>query len=163
MVSNELATKLATIASQQLDAGLRMKEQRMQTVTEIEDLYNNKILVVDDGRINIPFPIMSGQIDTLYSKIDNPPSVSYRIPNKQNLADRVAAAWKIDSSSSRSGWSRKDRAEKKLALFSGRGIAKIFSSNVEKNMKLTTMSLTIVLLFVREPVAILKTTYIVVK
>jgi len=132
MVSNELATKLTNIAGQQLEAGTKMKQQRMQTVTEIEDLYNNKILIVDDGRINIPFPIMSGQIDTLYSKIDNPPSVSYRIPNKQNLADRVAAAWKIDSSSSRSGWSRKDRAEKKLALFSGRGIAKIFSSNVEK-------------------------------
>jgi len=130
MISNDLANKLVSIAGQQLSAGLKMKDQRMKVIKEIEDLYNNKVIQISGGRINIPFPIMSGQVDTIYSKIDNPPTVKFEIPNREDIAARVTAAWKIDSSSSRAGWKRKDRAEKKLALFSGRGIAKIYATSV---------------------------------
>ena len=133
MISRQLADKLTTIALKQLDAGIRMKEQRMKLIKEIEDLYNNKVVQISDGRVNIPFPIMSGQIDTIYSKIDNPPSVKFEIPNREDIAARVSEAWKIDSSSRRAGWKRKDRAEKKLALFSGRGISKIYATSIDKN------------------------------
>lgn len=133
MINRQLADKLTSIALKQLDAGIRMKEQRMKVIGEIEDLYNNKVVQINDGRVNIPFPIMSGQIDTIYSKIDNPPSVKFEIPNREDIAARVSESWKIDSSSSRAGWKRKDRAEKKLSLFSGRGISKIYASSIDKN------------------------------
>ena len=132
MIPRDLADKLVSIALKQLDAGLRMKDQRMRTISEIEDLYNNKVIQIESDRMNIPFPIMSGHIDSIFSKIDNPPRVAYKIPNRQDIADRVAEAWKVDSSSSRAGWPRKDRAEKKLALFSGRGICKLYATNINK-------------------------------
>ena len=44
MISRQLADKLTTIALKQLDAGIRMKEQRMKLIKEIEDLYNNKVV-----------------------------------------------------------------------------------------------------------------------
>jgi hypothetical protein len=129
-MSVKIADKLTKIAIQQLEAGLKLKSSRMDTIKEIEDLYNNKIVQLDDDRMNIPFPIMSSHVDTLFSKIDNPPNITYKITNAPQLADKVAAIWKQERSSMRAGWERKDRAEKKLALMSGRGISKIYSTSL---------------------------------
>lgn len=84
-----------------------------------------------DARINIPIPFMSGQIDTLRAKIDNRPTIEF-VPGEEGdikLAKKVSEAWRIDSSSMRASWARKDRQEKFLALMSGRGICKIFASS----------------------------------
>lgn len=130
MVDNTLMAKLVDIACNQLQASTKLKRQRMKTVNDIENLYNNKVLDLVENRINIPFPIMSGQIDTLLSKIDNLPTVDFLVKKAPQLAEKVKSAWKQDSSSMRAGWERKDRAEKKLALISGRGISKVYASSV---------------------------------
>jgi hypothetical protein len=130
MLNAALANELVTVASQQLSEGLRAKQERMKVVSEILDLYNNKTLEIDENVMNIPFPVLAGQIDLLYSKIDNPPSLTFKIPNKALLSDKIQAAWMQEMSSTRAGWNRKDRAEKKMALLTGRGVAKVYASSV---------------------------------
>ena len=135
MLSNTFADELTSVAAQQLSEGLRAKQGRMEVVTEIMDLYNNKTLATDAGMVNIPFPFLSGHIDQMMSKIDDPPSLTFKVPNRPSLSDKVQAAWVQESSSTRSGWKRKDRAEKKMALLSGRGICKVFASSVNNDYR----------------------------
>lgn len=135
MVNDQLKSKLTRIAVQQLEAGLQAKKTRTSDILDVIDLYNNQVMKVNDGMTNIPFPFLANIIDTLYSKIDNSPTCSFRIPNKSLLADKVASALEQEKSSMRAGWSRKDRAEKKLALLTGRGIAKVYASSVKNNYK----------------------------
>ena len=114
MISSQLADKLAVIAKKQRIAATKARDNRMHKVSAFEDLYFNKILQTDTT--NFPFPFFAGHIDSLHSKIDNPPTVEFTIPNKRDIADKVGAAWLKDSSSSRAKWAKKDRLEKKLAL-----------------------------------------------
>ncbi len=135
MIEKQLADKLTDLAAKQLAEGLKAKNKRMKVVSEIYDLYNNKIMETDDETINIPFPFMAGHVDLLFSKIDNPPTLTFKIPNKRGLSDKVQSAWNQEMNSTKAGWKRKDRAEKKNALLSGRGIAKIYASSVDKKYK----------------------------
>jgi hypothetical protein len=130
MLDSKLADELTRVAGMQLSEGIRAKEGRMRVVSEIMDLYNNKTLEVQAGMVNIPFPTLAGHIDLMQSKIDEAPTLTFKVPNKPSLTDKVMSAWIQESSSTRSGWKRKDRAEKKAALLSGRGIAKVFASSV---------------------------------
>ncbi len=132
-----LAKKLVTKAIEQLSEGLDAKKDRMATVKTIIDLYNNKQINLSENDenqtdvMNIPFAIMAKQIDSYYSKIDEPPTLNFKIPNRKNLSEKIKQAWIQESSSTRGGWARKDRAEKKGALLSGRGIAQIYSTSVK--------------------------------
>jgi len=134
-LGKELADKLVKIASKQLTSGTRLKKNRMDTIKEIEDLYNNEVVEMLDNRVNIPFPVMSGQIDKFYSKVDNPPTVSFRVTDLPNFSDKIEAAWKDDRSVMRTRLDQKDRAEKKMALISGRAIAKIYASSRDNQYK----------------------------
>lgn len=130
MVSTEKAQELVRIATEQIKQGLDGKMQRMEQLREYYDLYNNKVVDVDSDVFNIPFPFLANHIDQYLSKIDEPPTLTFKIPNKHTLSDKVQAAWVQEMSSSRSGWKRKDRAEKKMALLCGRGISKVYASSV---------------------------------
>lgn len=130
MLKSTFADKLTDIAVQQLAQGLEAKKKPMDVITEICNLYNNKTIEIAGEIMNIPFPILAGQVDLLYSKIDNAPDLTFRIPNKKSLSDKVQAAWVQEMSSTRAGWKRKDRAEKKMAILSGRGVAKVYASSV---------------------------------
>ncbi len=129
-LTKTLSDELTSIACEQLAEGLRAKRDRMKVITEIFDLYNNKTIKLIDSITNIPFPVLAGQIDLLFSKIDNPPQLNFKIPNKQTLSEKVKAAWLQESSSTKSGWARKDRAAKKQALLTGRAIEKVYASNL---------------------------------
>jgi len=134
-LSKTFKDKLTRIACKQFDSGMMMKKKRMETIKDIEDLYFNKVLELMDNRVNIPFPIMSGQIDTYLSKIDNPPTVNFRTSDMPNFSEKIVSAWRDDQSTMRAGWESKDRAEKKLCLMSGRGINKIYASSVQNEYK----------------------------
>lgn len=129
-LTKELADKLTNVACEQLTQGLQAKKKRMDVIVEINNLYNNKTIELQDSIMNIPFPIMAGQIDLLYSKIDNAPDVTFKVPNRKSLSEKVHGAWVQESSSTRAGWKRKDRAEKKFAMLCGRGVAKVYASSV---------------------------------
>ena len=135
MISRTLADELVRTATQQLEEGLQAKKKRMDTLVEMNDLYNNKTIQVDGDIFNIPFSFYARQIELLLSKIDNPPDLEFAIPNRKTLSEKVKASWVQEMSSSRAGWNRKDRSEKKLALLSGRGIAKVYASSVGNKYK----------------------------
>ena len=129
-ISNNLADKLSDIACRQIQTAVTLRQPRIDTIKKIEDLYYNKIYQALDARINIPIPFMSGQIDTVRAKIDNRPTIEF-VPGEEGdikLAKKVSEAWRIDSSSMRASWARKDRQEKFLALISGRGISKVYAT-----------------------------------
>lgn len=133
MLDKELADTLTKIAVRQFETGMKFKQQRMRDIQKNEDFYYGKkkrSLVGGEARI----PTMSGFVDTLLSKIDDPPIVNFRWTD---LADykrslKVQAAWEIDSDTNHGNWNLKDRWEKKLAIFSGRGISKIYSESYPK-------------------------------
>jgi len=131
MLNKTIADKLVRIASDQLTKGLDAKRQRMDQVRVYIDSYNNQTEVSADNVFNIPFPFLSGYIDQVQSKIDNPPRVTFKVPNKQSLSEKIEAAWEMEKTSMRAAWDRKDRAEKKIALFFGRGISKVYASSIK--------------------------------
>jgi hypothetical protein len=130
MLTKDKADKLVAIAQEQLSQGLEAKKNRMDAVKEYIDLYNNKTVEVDAEVFNIPFPYFANFIDTFQAKIDNAPRITFKIPNKATLSLKVQAAWEQEKSSTRAGWNRKDRVEKKQALLSGRAVSKVYASSI---------------------------------
>src|SRR3990167_8726903 len=99
-VSKELADKLVLIAQRQLQASKRFRQRRFEDIRKNEDLYADKPRPALPGRFNVPIDsvIVQGFTNTLLSKIDNPPIISFdKIETKDLFAGRkVSAAWKID-------------------------------------------------------------------
>lgn len=129
MLPQKKADELVEIAGKQLMAGLTAKMKRMEQIREYTDLYNNKTVQVDAEIFNIPFPYFANFIDTFQSKIDNSPSLTFKIPNKKTLSEKIKASWVQESNSTRAGWARKDRAEKKQAIIAGRAVCKVYASS----------------------------------
>jgi len=129
MLEIKLADKLTAIACKQLAAGVQFRQPRMVEIAKAVDLYNNKTKPALRGRFNVPIPMMGGFVDTLMSKIDDPPKITYNPTEEADTikSKKIQSAWEIDANKGR--WEIKDRAIKKLAIFSGRGIAKIFSES----------------------------------
>lgn len=128
---DKLRDNIATQAYQQLDAGLKHKQPRVEAWNKAFDLYHNKKEPAMVGRFNVPLPIVSGYVDTLHAKLDDSPYLEFE---RMARADdrrkkKIGAAWSIDSSSSRANWKKKDRAVRKIAIFTGRGNYKIFAEN----------------------------------
>ena len=127
--------KLTVIALKQFEASFNFKKNRMEEIGLNEDFYNLRDIKVPKGRFAVPLPIMSGFVDQLMSKIDEPPSSRY---TSEDIADTkrlgmVTMSYDKDMATIRSNYAQKDRWSKKLAAFSGRGTIKtIFSSNPYK-------------------------------
>ena len=135
MLSKEKADKLAALAARQLEQGLEAKRERFETVRDYFDLYSTGSMKLDGNGeetvFNAPFPFFADFVDTLQSKIDNPPKCDFRIPNLKALSDKVQAAWEQEKSSTHAGWNRKDRVEKRQAILSGRAVCKVYASSVD--------------------------------
>lgn len=121
--------KLVEIAQRQLETGLKFKEPRIKDIQENEDAYQSKTKKTLKGRFNIPIPVMSGYVDTLLAKIDDVPKLVFKENKEESRrkAKKIGAAWEVDASSTRGQWAKKDRAAKKLAIFSGRAIYKYYA------------------------------------
>lgn len=124
---------LLNTASNQLEAGLEHKKNRMEQVRKIEEMYLGKTRPALSNRFNVPFDsvVMNGFIDTILSRSDDPPKMEFRQTDEQFLrgAKKVTAAWERDSSSTMERWAQKDRLAKKLAFLSGRAIYKIWAES----------------------------------
>ena len=127
--------KITAIAVKQFEASFNFKKNRMEEIGLNEDFYNLRDIKVPRGRFAVPLPVMSGFVDQLTSKIDEPPSSKYTSPDIADTKrlDMVTMAYDKDMSTIRANYAQKDRWAKKLACFSGRGIIKsIFSNNPYK-------------------------------
>lgn len=122
---------LLPIAIKQYDAAVTYRQPKLDAILKAEELYFNKVVKSLRGRFNVPLPIVSGFVDTLLAKIDDEISINYDATNDADKirARKLTAAWKYDSGPTRGMWAIKDLLVKKLAIFSGRGIFKIFSES----------------------------------
>ena len=131
-----LRDKLVAIAQQQIQTSMKYKDARMQEVQKSIDLYHGKTKKALKGRWNVPLPLMSGYVDTLVSKQDDPPKIKYGHQDMADLqrAQKVQAKWEQDSSEVQGRWAEKDRMMKKLASFYGVAIPKYFAYNDSKGV-----------------------------
>jgi len=134
MLNEELKNKLVEIACEQYKASVDFKKDRMAEIEKNYEFYNGRKIKVPRGRSAIPLPTLSGFVDTLMSKIDDPPNLKYSYVDLADLklAQKTTAAFQIDSHPNKANYPLKDRWEKKLAIFSGRGTAKIYSESDPK-------------------------------
>lgn len=123
--------RLIGIAPNQYDAGVKYRQPKLDQILKAEELYYNRVAKTLMGRFNVPLPIVSGFVDTLVAKIDDEITVNYDHTEEADKlkARKVGAAWKFDSAPTRGMWGIKDILNKKLAIFSGRGIYKIYSES----------------------------------
>ena len=128
------ANFLTGIAAQQFKTGYEYKNPRMKDIQENEEFYYGRKIVVPAGRFGVPFPTMSGFVDTLMSKIDDQPIIKYGYVDLADLklAKKTSLAFEKDSHPTRGNWPLKDRWAKKLACFSGRAIMKYFAESNPK-------------------------------
>lgn len=128
---NKTKDDIATQAVLQIQDGLKHKQPRVEAWQKAENLYQNKKEPTMVGRFNVPLPILGGYVDTLMSKIDEAPALEFQMMGKADYlrSKKITAAWEIDSSSARANWAKKDRAAKKICIFTGRAIYKIYAEN----------------------------------
>ena len=129
-----LRDHIAKQALDQFKPGLKHRESSVDRWNRNEDMYQNKVGPALEGRFNVPLPIMSGFVDTLHAKIDDKPALEFSLQGKADFkrAKKVTATHRIDSSSARANWAKKDRISKKMAIPTGIGGFKIFAENDPK-------------------------------
>ena len=128
---DKLADKLTKIAVEQFKTSFKFKKERLVDIRKNEEFYYGRKIKVPRGRFGVPLPVMSAFIDTLMSKIDDPPIIKYSYKDIADLkiSEKISSAWKIESAPQNGNWAQKDRWAKKLAIFSGRAIFKIYSES----------------------------------
>ena len=131
IVKTSTEDEITAQAVLEYETGLNYKQPRVKDWHKNEDLYYNKAKPALKGRFNVPLPIMSGFVETLLSKIDDPPKINFNPTEEADIkkAKKVTAAWEYESSASVNKWQSKDLDVKKLAALSGRGIFKIFAES----------------------------------
>jgi len=99
-----------------------------------EDLYYGRKSKKLKGRHNVLLGEMQGFVETLLSKVDDPPLVRFEPQSEADMrkADKVSAAWDIDSSPTHGDWRAKDLLGKKMAALYGRCIMKYFAESAPK-------------------------------
>ena len=135
MVQKSLADKLTRIAIKQLLESTKFKQPRMEQIKKYEDAYVGRVQSKLRQTFNMPNLVFSGMVDTLISDFDDPISLKFK---EQDPADykaikKVNAHWKVEASSLRSSarWDLKCRWDKKMAIFSGRGIQKTYADSTD--------------------------------
>ena len=107
-----------------MESGLKYRARKMEIPLLAMDMYNNKVRAALKHRSNVTVPVMGGFVDTLLSKIDNPPVIQY---GYQDIADlrrsqKVQACWDILSGPNYQNWPLKAIAATKDAIFTDRAI-----------------------------------------
>ena len=123
--------KLRNISIRQIETCSKYKAPRLKQIRSSEEFYYGKERQSLDGIVIAPVPTMSGFVDTLSSKIDDAPQLDF---GWRDLADykrskKTQSLWNLEASPNNGDWGLKDRWEKKLAIFEGLGISKIFAES----------------------------------
>lgn len=124
------------------DHGIEYRQGRAADWKGTEDLYYGKVKKTVKGRFNIPFPIMSGFIDTLLSKIDDSPLVRFKPAEEADFRSvkKIQAVYDRISTLEDSDFASKDIDGKKYASMYGRAIFKVFGeSDPEFNFKVSVV------------------------
>jgi hypothetical protein len=112
-------------------AGLDYRHQREAAWKLAEDQYFNKQAKSLKQRYNIPVPTVPGFVETLLSKIDDPPSIKFEQAKEADYkaVQKVNAFYEVESTKDDYDWDMVDIDGKKQAILYGRAIAKIFAQS----------------------------------
>lgn len=126
--------KVAAQLVQDYEYGNKFKQGRVPSWKRIEDLYYGRVKKTTKGQFNVPFPVMSGFVDTLHSKIDEKTIVKFKERSEalQRTAKKTQSFWDAQSSDEESDFASVDLNGKKLAILSGRCIARVFGESEPK-------------------------------
>ncbi len=133
MAEEQLVNTAIDISLKQIEKAVEFRKPRLTAIQKNEDAYYLKTKPTLPGRIWIPLPIMAGFVDTLKSKIDELPKLSFKHEGLAQLkvAKKITAAAELISSPTRGKWAYKDRGATVLSIFSGRAIYKKYANSTD--------------------------------
>lgn len=131
--NNNLADKALSIACKQFKTAIDFQQPRFDEILKNEEMLSGKTTPALKGRNNIPFDsvIMSGFVETLISKIDEPLDIDFIHTREQDkkAAEKMKAVFEVESSSDYENWEAKDLDAKRLATTAGRAFFKFYAEN----------------------------------
>lgn len=134
-LTKQVADDITKTAQVQLRTSRMYKMDRMRQISESEDLYFGVVKPTLRNPFNDSFPFMSGFVDTLVSKLDDPPEVEITESDEADYisAQKYQAAFnqEVASTLPNAKWARKDRYCRKMAIFSGVGVYTIYGENYD--------------------------------
>lgn len=113
------------------DAGLQYRHLREKDWKLAEDQYFNKQVKSLKQRYNVPVPIVPGFVETLLSKIDDPPSLKFKEGEEADYkaVQKVNAFYAQESMRDDHDWEMIDIDAKKQAILYGRAISKFYAQS----------------------------------
>src|SRR5262249_26300869 len=113
-------------------AGLDYRHQREAAWKQAEDQYFNKQVKSLKQRYNVPIPIVPGFVETLLSKVDDPPTIKAEQVEEADYkaVQKVNAFIEFDSQKDDHDWDMIDLDAKKQAIIYGRAIGKYFAQSL---------------------------------
>lgn len=129
----ELANRVLKAAMRLEEACVRSRDPRLRKIRVAEDMYNMKPRKRLSGRFNYQLPILSGFVDTLKSKIDDPPLLNFAGSEQADYRKgaKIAASWRKETTSFSPEFdiAAADLGSKNLSIFSGVGIVKFWQDS----------------------------------
>lgn len=124
---------IAEQCREEYEVALEVRHNRVLDWNKNFELYANKKVEGLKNRANVSLPIMSGFVDTLESKIDNPPTLEFDKAEEADhkLVKKVNSMVALDSAQNHGNWKWKDILAKKNAIFTGRAIFKYYADSVK--------------------------------
>jgi len=115
-------------------AGLDYRHQREKDWKNAEDQYFNKQVKSLKHRYNVPIPIVPGFVETLLSKIDDPPTIKFEPIEEADYKaiQKVTAFYQVESEKDDHDWDMIDIDAKKQAIIYGRAVGKYFAQSKPK-------------------------------
>lgn len=112
-------------------AGLDFRHQREADWKLAEDQYFNKQVKSLKQRYNVPLPIVPGFVETLLSKIDDPPALKFEQAEEADYkaAQKANAFYQAESQAEDHDWDMIDIDGKKQAIIYGRAIKKFYAES----------------------------------
>lgn len=133
-LSQDSRDSLLNQLRKEYDAGIQYRQGRSKAWKAIEDHYYGRVRTSLPGRFNVPLPVMSGFIDTLVSKVDDPPYLRFepRSEAYYRTNKKVEALWEsVASPNDGFDIESVDLGAKKLAAMSGRAIYKAYGESAD--------------------------------
>ena len=112
-------------------AGLDYRHQREAAWKDAEAQYFNKQAKSLKQRYNVPVPIVPGFVETLLSKVDDPPAIKAKQGDEADYkaVQKVNAFIRVESKAEDYDWDMLDLDAKKQAILYGRAIAKFYAQS----------------------------------
>lgn len=136
-LTSDLADEITKVATVQLRTSRNYKTSRMSQIQESEDLYYGVVPKQLKNPFNESFPFMSGFVDHLISKLDDPPTIEINHTDEAYYLDakkhQARLNRELDSTTPNATWAYKDRCCRKMAVFSGVGVYSLFASRYDEN------------------------------